>query len=182
MFGVNWIKLISRVIFLGISLLLWACSATPALKTEQPSIQLPTATVKVQPRVMPTAKIATATVVPAPVVGTEESTKTSAQAGPPTQTAQPTLSQQQTQPTLEANLTRFPGSQKGIILKSKMFPEDKIKIWKTIDETEVLGELSPNTPVVVLDSAIRPDGKPFYQIQVGDLQGWVVQALVQVTP
>lgn len=87
------------------------------------------------------------------------------------------LSTQQAVPEILPNFTPRP-SLKGKIVKDELLGE-KIQIWKNIAETEAVGELTADTEVSIIGEAVRNDGKPFYQIEVEGMRGWIAQGLIK---
>jgi hypothetical protein len=54
-----------------------------------------------------------------------------------------------------------------------------IPIWQTPDEVTSSGNVPNNIQVVILEEAIRGDGKAYYKVKAGVVEGWIVKDLVR---
>lgn len=50
-----------------------------------------------------------------------------------------------------------------------------ISLWQTPDELTSAGNVPSNTQVIILEETIRGDGKAYYKVSAGNIEGWIVK-------
>jgi hypothetical protein len=50
-----------------------------------------------------------------------------------------------------------------------------ISLWQTPDEVTSAGNVPNNTQVIILEETMRGDGKAYYKVNAGNIEGWIVK-------